>query len=181
MRHWDRGGKRAVAVLAAALAVLVAVHLWLVQSFRVEGACMEPAMKGGERVVVTKFGYWLARPQRGEVVVFRYPRDPSRLYIKRVIGLPEELVEIKAGRVYVDGRPLRERVAPHHPQYYRPLWVPSGRYFVLGDNRDNSDDSRYWGTLPQQALVGRVCLRYWPPARAGLLPASGALQAGERH
>lgn len=170
---------RACPAAAAVLLAVLAAQLFLVRGYRLEGACMEPNVRPGERVLVTRFDYWLGAPARGDVVVFPYPRDPARLYIKRVIAVGGELVEIRAGRVYIDGEPVREPlVGRHQRQYFGPLVVPPGRLFVLGDNRDNSNDSRYWGCLPASQVIGRVRFRYWPLGRAGALPREEIVQAG---
>jgi len=157
----------AVALGAAFTALLVA-QCWLVDGYRVSGACMEPSMHSGERVLVTKFDYWLSAPHRDEVVVFHYPRNPRLLYLKRIAGLPGDTVEIRGRRLLVNGRVLPRPASGSQRQYFGPVTVPAGTVFVLGDNQADSNDSRFWGPLPQRELVGKVRLRYWPPTRAGL-------------
>jgi len=173
---------RLCAGLALAAGLVAACQLWVVEGFRVEGCCMEPGIRSGERVLVTKLDYLVRPPRRGDLVVFHYPRDPGKLYLKRVIALPGERVELRGQRVYVNGRPLGDRAArAHRACFYGPVTVPPGRLFVLGDNRDNSNDSRFWGTLPERDVVGRVRWRYWPPGRAGGLPTTGVVAAGKVH
>jgi signal peptidase I len=183
----------------AALLLVVALNtLWahayratLVEAYKISAGSMETTILRGERLLAVKWAYgWrdpllgrvifgARRPQRGELVVFRYPEDPSRSFLKRVIGLPGEAVEIRDKRVLIDGSPLDEPYARFlepplrhdDPEYGRrsesrgdnwgPMTVPPGEYFVLGDNRDNSRDSRYWGFVEQDDLLGRAALVYW--------------------
>ena len=137
---------------------------FVVQGYRVYGSCMEPNLHTGERLLGNKFIYHLERPIRGDIVVFRYPPDPTKVFIKRVIGLPGEMVEIHRGRVYVNERPLDERlyVKAAECEDYPPHMVPRGHVFVLGDNRDESNDSRFWGELPVDNIQAKAWLRYWP-------------------
>lgn len=148
-----------------ALGLLLAVFLvvFVMQGFRVSGDCMEPHLATGERVLAYKLAYALHGPRRGDIVIFEYPKDPSQTYVKRVIGLPGDTVGIKSGQVFVDGRCLPEpyRVYAAHGDM-APQLVPHESYFVMGDNRDVSDDSRYWGDLPRQDIIGRAVARYWP-------------------
>ncbi len=146
------------------LLIAACVLLFIAQGYRVSGDCMEPRLHTGERILADKLAYALRGPRRGDVVVFLYPRDPRQTFVKRVIGLPGDTVAIESGRVLIDGRPLLEpyRVNPAHGDM-APQFVPHGSYFVLGDNRDFSDDSRFWGDLPRRDLVGRAVACYWPP------------------
>ncbi|HEY8425824.1 MAG TPA: signal peptidase I [Limnochordales bacterium] len=159
---------------AVGLAVILAVIIiaFVAQSFLVQGQSMEPTLYDGERLLVDKLTYRLRDPQRGEVVVFRVPSDPSRRFIKRIIGVPGDVIEFQDGRVVLNGRVLRESyvLGPTLSGRTRQT-VPPGRYFVLGDNRANSEDSRFAevGFVPRELIVGRAVFVYWPVDRAGLV------------
>lgn len=154
---------------AVSTAVLFAgVHLLLlnrlvVQGYRVEGRCMEPRLCSGERFLGDKITFRFREPRRGDVVVFRYPLDPTQLYVKRIIATGGETIGIHDGIVTVNDRVLSE------PYLHRPMhgdmathWVRPGAYFLMGDNRDVSDDSRSWGDLDADAIIARSTIRYWP-------------------
>ncbi len=148
----------------------VAVTLFVMQGFCVAGDCMQPHLYTGERVLANKFVYHLAPPRRGDIVIFDYPKDTRQVYVKRVVGLPGETVAIRDGRVSINGNLLAETYktfAAHGDMTAHA--VPSGQYFVMGDNRDVSDDSRYWGDLPRRDIIGRAVACYWPPARCQVL------------
>jgi signal peptidase I len=148
-------------VLLALLAL--AVFVASVQGFWVSGDCMRPDLVTGDRLLADKLTYRLHAPHRGDVVIFYYPRDPQQIYVKRVIGLPGETVDIRNGDVYINGRKLSEpyRIYAAHGSMTARR-VPANDYFVMGDNRDVSDDSRYWGYLPRREIIGRAVGRYWP-------------------
>lgn len=156
--------------------ILLAVVIFLllqstVQSFKVEGFSMEPSLHNRQYLVVNKAVYWFGDPQRGEVIVFRSLENPDRDLIKRVIALPGETVEIKEGRVYIDGAPLEEPYILEEPDYIYPSrQVPDGYYFVLGDNRNSSSDSHVWGMLPRKHIIGKAWLCYWPRSEWQLIP-----------
>ncbi len=139
----------------------------VLESYTIDGACMEPTLVTGQRVFVFKLSYRISQPQRGDIIVFRYPLDPSRDYIKRVIALPGETVAIRGGVVYVNGVPLDQSRWPvtfdsfRYPDYPERL-VPPDSLFVLGDNRPESEDSRVWGFVPLKNVKGKAFLRYWP-------------------
>lgn len=154
--------------------ILLAVVIFLLlqstlQSFKVEGFSMEPSLHHGQYLVVNKAVYWFHPPQRGDVIVFRSLENPDRDLIKRVIALPGETVEIKEGKVYIDGAPLND---PYdEPDYIYPSrQVPDGYYFVLGDNRNSSSDSHVWGMLPRENMIGKAWLSYWPLSEWQLIP-----------
>jgi signal peptidase I, bacterial type len=140
------------------------------RGFLVYGSCMEPGLHTGERVLASKFSYFMTTPHRGDVVIFRYPCDPSKNYVKRVIGLPGDLVEIREGDLFVNGEQMNEpyKLNAAHGDY-GPERVKSGNLFVLGDNRDQSNDSRYWGELPMNLVVAKAVMLYWPLNRVRLL------------
>ena len=157
--------------LLVALILALAIRAFVVESFLVDGVSMEPTLHDGERLLVDKLSYRWHPPRRFDIVVFRYPQDPSRDFIKRVIALPGETVEIQEGKVYVDGRLLDEPYLESRGQdFYPPTTVPPGHVFVLGDNRPHSDDSRSGWTVPIREIIGRAVLVYWPPAEAGWIP-----------
>ena len=186
-------------VVALALFMFMAVR-GVAQNFIVDGGSMEPNFHNGELVIVNKLAFktldlgvvplfegkrWqpFRDPQPGDVVVFEFPQDPTRDFIKRVIAVPGQTVEVREGRVYVDGVVVEEPYLSEPPHYtYGPTSVPPGQLFVLGDNRNNSYDSHSWGMLPDKHLIGRAEFRYWPISAAGrinshpLLP--GSAQAG---
>jgi signal peptidase I len=138
--------------------------------FRIEGDSMEPNLHNGEYVLIDKISYLLHPPERGDVVVFTPPNN-ERDYIKRVIGLPGDTVEVKGGQIYVNGVALDEPYLQQVILRNEPARVvEEGRYFVLGDNRNNSSDSRSFGTITPQSIVGRAWLVYWPPSEWSTVP-----------
>lgn len=160
--------------LAVATVVAAAIILFVYQPVRVEGTSMMPALVDSERIFINKFVYRLGMGsvQRGDTVVFLFPQDPRRSYIKRVIGMPGDTLEIRAGRVYLNSSELSE---PYVPEEYRDpsnlaaIRIPAGHYFVMGDHRSASNDSRAWGPLPRQAIYGKAVFVYWPLDRIGTL------------
>ena len=157
--------------LLIALIIFGVVQVTL-KSFRIEGTSMEPSFHHGQYVLVNKLIYHFHPPQRGDVIIFRNPKNPNQLLIKRVIGLPGEQVEIENGQVYIDGRLLEEPdyIPASAGSYSTPNNVPLDRYFVLGDNREISGDSRAGWTVPRGDIIGKVWLCYWPPREWGLSP-----------
>jgi signal peptidase I len=143
---------------------------FVAQAFRVQGTSMEPLLLDGERIVVNKFVYRFQPIARGDVVVFWYPRDPSVSFIKRVVGLPGDLVEMRGGQLFVNGLPVQESYLPEgfrDTDSYPPTEVRKGYYFVLGDHRRSSNDSRTWGEVPEKYIYGRAVFRFWPLDRVG--------------
>jgi signal peptidase I len=131
---------------------------------------MQPTLYPRDRIIVNKVLYRLRPPARGDVVVFKFPLDPQRDFIKRIIALEGETVEIRQGYVYINGRRLEEPYLPYETvSDYGPSEVPPGYLFVMGDNRNNSEDSRVWGALHQKYLVGKAFFVYWPPHRMGMI------------
>jgi signal peptidase I len=134
---------------------------------RVDGFSMEPTLLDGEFVFVSKLSYKLGEPQRGDVIVFRYPRDPEEEYIKRLIGLPGDHVRISDGQVFINNQLITEPYIAAAP-YYQSEWVvPDNTYFVLGDNRNSSSDSHNWGPVPEENVIGKAIFVYWPPKEWG--------------
>ena len=136
---------------------------------RVDGASMEPTLQSGEFVIVNKLAYTFGDPSIGDVIVFHLPRDPDQEYIKRVIGLPGDRVEIKDGEVFVNGEILSEEYIAASPVYENAWDVPSDSLFVLGDNRNNSSDSHNWGPVAMEFVIGKATFVYWPPTEWGIL------------
>ncbi len=144
----------------------------LVQNFRVDGPSMSPNLTGAEFLLVNKLSYLASDPKRGDIIVFRSPRNPDEDLVKRVVGLPTEVVEIRGEQVFVDGQVVDESKY-FSGQIGRDTLaqrVPEGAYFVMGDNRLQSRDSRDIGAVPRDAIVGQVLLVYWPFDEFGLLP-----------
>jgi signal peptidase I len=170
-------------VIAVILALFV--RTWAVQAFKIPTGSMENNLLIGDHLLVNKFVFGPASGERvllpmrdirrQDIVVFKYPDEPERDFIKRVIGLPGETVELRNKKVYINGQPLDEpyvhflEPASHSQEItsfdvrerYGPVRVPDGQYFVMGDNRDNSQDSRYWGFLPRSYIKGRALMIYW--------------------
>jgi len=163
-------------ILALALVIFILFQITL-QSSVVVGSSMEPNLHQGQRILVSKVVYKLHEPERGDIIVFPNPINPNVEYIKRIIGLPGETVEIRDGMVYIhkeDGTVLTldERdyiVNPASNSFYGNT-IPPDNYFVLGDNRNNSSDSRGGWTVPGQDIVGKAWLSIWPPGQWGLAP-----------
>ena len=131
---------------------------------RVDGFSMRPTLQDGEYVLVNKLSYKIDLPARGDIVVFRFPMDPTQDFIKRVIGLPGDQVAIASGRVSVNGNVLNEPYIAAAPMYEGSWQVPADHLFVLGDNRNDSSDSHSWGVVPFENVVGKAILIYWPLA-----------------
>lgn len=168
--------------------ILLAVVIWLAVNFAtaryvVEGQSMDPNLHTGQFLIVSRLSYLrignlvtLGTPQRGDIIVFDFPGNPGDDYVKRIIGMPGEQLTIdEQGQVTIDDRPLSEpyladsNVVPYRGRF--GTWtVPENNYFVLGDNRNGSSDSRSWGMLEEQYIVGKAWLSYWPPRRWGVIP-----------
>ena len=144
----------------------------LVQNFRVEGPSMLPSLGDTEFLVVNKLAYLSTDPTRGDVIVFRSPRSPNEDLVKRVVGLPAETVEVRNGQVFVNGQVLSESnyLQNDITRDTPAVTVPADAYFVMGDNRRQSRDSRDIGTIPRASIIGRVWLVYWPLGKIGVVP-----------
>ncbi|MGM0441586.1 MAG: signal peptidase I [Elusimicrobiota bacterium] len=192
LKEWANAGLWAVVIA-------LFVMSFIVQAFKIPSGSMRDTLQVGDHLFVNKFIYGIRlpfnkekrilkfkEPERKEIVVFEYPPDPSKDYIKRCIGLPGETVQIKDKKVYINGKLLEEEYVTHKdPNTYRnagyvpdnlrirdnygPKSIPEGKYFVLGDNRDFSSDSRYWGFLPEKYIKGEALFLYWPPSRMGFI------------
>jgi len=159
------------AFLIAILLALV-IRTFVVQAFKIPSGSMLPTLQIGDHLLVNKFLYWFTDPQRGDVIVFKFPQDEGRDFIKRVIALPGDKVEVRGKRVYVNDKPVQESYAvhldpsmqenPHSPRdNFAPVQAPSGQLFMMGDNRDYSMDSRFWGFLDIKKIKGKAFIIYW--------------------
>lgn len=156
--------------IVPAVIIALLINLFLAQATRVYGQSMEPNLHTDQRLVVEKLSYNFHAPHRGDVVILKINDEAEDLLIKRVIALPGETVEIKDGRVYIDGKILEEAyLAQETRGRYGPLYVPPLHVFVLGDNRGASNDSRSFGTIHLNQIVGRAWLSYWPVEEWGLV------------
>jgi signal peptidase I len=161
------------------VAVLVLLGVFVAQPVVVEGTSMLPQLHDGERLLVDKLVYYKINSfswghlERGDIIVFWYPRDPDKSYVKRVIGLPGETVEVRNGVVFINGQELKEPYLDVERNQSLPTFplkkVDEHFYFVMGDNRDNSSDSRYWGTVPEKYIYGKAFFRYWNPSNIGFI------------
>src|SRR5215471_16422677 len=170
IRIWSRD-----LLIAIGLALVIIVFLY--QPVKVEGTSMAPLLSDQERIFINKFVYRFEPIQRGDVVVFWYPLDHSKSFIKRVVGLPGETVEIRQGALYVNGKNVAEPYVP--PQYedlsdFGPVRVPKDSFFVLGDHRVSSNDSRVFGPVPSRYIYGRAVFAYWPVDHFGSLDTAEA-------
>jgi signal peptidase I len=148
---------------AAVYATLIVT--FVAQVARVEGMSMAPTLADQDRLIVNKLAYRFGDPRRGDIVMLYYPINPEKSFVKRVIAEENDMVRIVDGRVYVNDVPLRDDYVP--PEYrdhddFGPQPVPEGYYFVLGDHRNNSSDSRHWGMVPKKYIIGKVQVRWWP-------------------
>ena len=154
-----------IKIILLALLIVMPIRYFLFQPFIVKGQSMEPGVVSGDYLIVDEITYRFREPARGEVIVFKYPFNPSHRYIKRIIGLPGEKVEIRNGKVYINGKPLNESTylppGTETPGEIETV-LRENEYFVLGDNRIASADSRTWGPLPRKNIIGRAIIRAWP-------------------
>lgn len=178
---WDRwrslgvGQWGNIRVLAIALAVALTVRVLIAEPRYIPSNSMDPTLHIGDRLLVDKVSYRWQPPHRGDIVVFAPPPQLTRLgyetrqaFIKRIVGEPGQTVEVVQGQVVVDGQPLQEPYILEPPAYtLAPVTVPPGQVFVMGDNRNDSNDSHVWGGLPQQNIIGRARFRFWPLDRLG--------------
>ncbi len=164
-------------ILVIALVIALALRFWVAEPRFIPSSSMAPTLHIGDRLVVDKLSYHWRPPQRGDIVVFHPPvqlvdlgYDGRQAFIKRIIGEPGETLQVSHGQVLLNGQPLAESYLLAPPRYETPaLTVPPGYLFVLGDNRNDSNDSHVWGLLPQDNLIGRARFRFWPLNRLGLL------------
>ena len=168
----DNGAIRLLRDLAVSVVLAIILIVFIYQPVKVEGTSMMPGLTDQERIFINKYEYKLGtgQIQRSDLVVFNFPLDPSQSYIKRVVGLPGDEVEIVDGDVYVNGLMLEEAYVPAEYRDHMtvlPRNVPLGRYFVLGDHRSSSNDSRTWGFVERSLIYGKAVFVYWPPDKIG--------------
>ena len=161
---------RGLALLGLGILVFVAVRFSFYGA-RVNGDSMEPSLHDGQYLLISKIAYYFHPPARGDIIVLWSPEEPDQALVKRVVGLPGEKVRLKGGRVFINGQRLPEPYVFYSGGgNYGPLTLKPGRYFVLGDNRPISSDSRSWGPVPMERIIGKAWLCLWPLRHSGLLP-----------
>ncbi|MDP2981198.1 MAG: signal peptidase I [Candidatus Omnitrophota bacterium] len=163
-------------IIAVILALII--RTFVVQAFKIPTGSMRPTLIEGDRILVNKFVYRFTQPKRGDVIVFISPEDKKKDFIKRLIGLPNENIEISNGTILVNSAPIEEGAVLKKQRYYnrgdfgmegQNITIPNDAYYVLGDNSISSRDSRYWGFMPKKFLLGKAFLIYWPPNRMGMI------------
>lgn len=163
-----------------AIALVLILRQFFVQAFVIPSESMKPTLKIHDRLLANKIIYKIRHPERWEVIIFKYPEDPKKYFVKRLVGLPGESLIIKDGHVCINGKTLEQpKNIPTLLYYYcegeisygidREVKIPENAYYALGDNSINSRDSRYWGFIPSKNLVGKALFIYWPPWRMGLI------------
>lgn len=153
-----------VEVIVTALVLAFLIKTFVVGNFWIPSESMVPTIEVNDKVIVTNFSYWFEGPERGDVIVFRYPLDTKKDYIKRCIGLPGETIEFQDSKLYVNGQMVEEPYLPEGLVFedYGPIEVPEGQYFMCGDNRNHSSDSRVWGFVEKRLIIGKAQVIYWP-------------------
>lgn len=178
-KKWGRELWEILKVIIISLAIVLPIRYFVAQPFIVRGASMEQNFYDREYLVIDELSYYFREPERGEAIVFRYPRDPRQFFIKRIVGLPGEKVETKDGRIKVFNKDFPGGFILEEPYLTPPglltrpdveVSLGGDDFFVLGDNRNSSSDSRVWGPLRRELIVGRAVFRAWPFARFGLVP-----------
>ena len=169
--------RETIETIVWAFVLAMIIRTFIVQAFWIPSGSMIPTLEVGDRVLVAKFWKWFSPPSRGSLYVFRYPMDRDRDFVKRVIAVPGDEVDIRDGIVYINGEPTEEPYVKYHDHFTLlagqpypkvPFRVPEGHYFMLGDNRPNSQDGRFWGLVSASDLHGPVFFRYWPLTRIGI-------------
>lgn len=184
--------------IVTALILALLIRAFVLQAFKIPSGSMKPTLLVGDHILVNKILYGLRipfsddrvltirEPERGEIIVFKWPKDPSRDFIKRIIGLPGDVVEVRDKVVYINGKPLEEPYVQHTDDHTRgarygprdnfgPVKVPPGKYFVMGDNRDQSEDSRFWGFVDFELIKGKAMIIYWSWDKQKFLPRLGRI------
>ncbi len=165
-------------IIIISLAIIIPIRYFIFQPFFVRGASMEPNFENGEYLIIDEISYRFHEPERGDVIIFRYPKDPSQYYIKRVIALPGEIIRIEDGNITIFSRDnpagfVLEELYLSEENRFTPgnleVNLDENDYFVLGDNRQASSDSRRWGAVPRHYVVGRAWVRAWPFNKFGIL------------
>jgi len=162
-------------LLIVIIAVLI-IRAFFIGNFKIPTSSMYPTLQVGDRLLANMLVYRIRKPVRGEVVIFKYPLNPKRDFVKRLIALPGEKVLIKDGRIYINGKMVKNPLISGRYYYSmgkygvgKEVKVPPHSYYVLGDNSFNSKDSRYWGFVPEKYLLGKALFIYWPPWRMGII------------
>ncbi|MDY3868494.1 MAG: signal peptidase I [Pyramidobacter sp.] len=162
--------RESVETIVWAVVLALLLKTFVIQAFWIPSGSMLPTLLEGDRVLVCKFEYLLREPRRGDIFVFKYPKDTKIDYVKRLIALPGDTFEIRQGTVWINGEKVKEPYVRFRDTYtLDPVTVPEDSYVALGDNRPNSADSRFWGYVPKENIRGPVLLRYWPLNRIGLV------------
>ena len=172
-----RGWQENLTLIAIALTLALLIRTFIAEPRLIPSESMYPTLHTGDRLVVEKVSYRFHPPETGDIVVFQTPPelqrrgyDKNQAFIKRIIGRPGEVISVANGKVYLNGQPLQEDYIAEPPnQPFPTVKIPEDEFFVMGDNRNDSNDSRYWGFLPQQNLIGRATFRFWPLDRIGLI------------
>ena len=168
----DKGPVREI-IESVAVAVVLAliIRVFLFQFFVIPSGSMEPTLTEGDMIAANKIIYRFSEPKRGDIIVFKYPLNPDRDFVKRLIGLPGEKVQIKNSTLYINGKLVTQPFLPKGLEYpdYGPITVQKDKYFMMGDNRNNSLDSRVWGEMPKENIIGKASLIYWPVKRIRIL------------
>ena len=151
-------------VVIVALVLAFLIKTFVVGNFWIPSESMVPTIEVNDKVIVTNFSYWFAEPERGDVIVFRFPHDPKKDYIKRCIGLPGETIQFQNSQLYVNGELVEEPYLPDGLEFedYGPVQVPEGQYFMCGDNRNHSSDRRVWGFVEKKLIIFKAQVIYWP-------------------
>lgn len=171
---WVEIGK----VFAMAMVLSFGIRTFIAEARYIPSSSMEPTLLINDRLIIEKMTYRFQLPERGDIIVFNATKELKSqgfndAFIKRIIGIPGDTVQVTGGKVIVNGQTLKENYISEPPQYeYGPVVVPSGEYLVLGDNRNNSFDSHYWGFVPSEKIIGRAFVRFWPPNRVGNIEGS---------
>lgn len=159
-----------------AIIIALIVRFIFIGNFKIPSTSMVPTFKVGDRLLSNNIIYKIRPPRRGEVVIFKYPEDPKRDFVKRLIGLPGERLQIKDGGIYINDEKLTSGpiseiyyYSSGYFEYYKEIEIPKSNYFVLGDNSVDSHDSRYWGFVPEEKMLGKAVFIYWPPWRMGFV------------
>ena len=151
--------------LLIAVVLAVIIRMFILQPFYIPSGSMEPTLQINDRIIVSKISYRLYEPERGDIVVFKFPLDTKRDFVKRLIGKGGETVEIRDNKLYINNKLTPENYLPPGLKMnsdFGPAVVPEGHYLMLGDNRNNSDDGRKWGPLPRDLIIGKAVTIYWP-------------------
>ena len=164
--------------IVVALVIAFFIRGFIVEAFKIPSGSMIPTLEIGDRIFVNKLIYRFKEPQRGDIVVFKYPEDPKRYFVKRLVGVGNDVVEIKDGNIIINGKiidkpPIFQKVYYYnrgkYGAYGEKIKVPARHFYFLGDNSMVSKDSRYWGFVPRKYIVGKAFVRFWPLWRVGLL------------